>query len=491
MSRSAAGVYTLPAGNPVVTLTVIATSWANPTFTDIATEITNSLDRGGRGAMTAALKLFDGTVSIPGLSFSSEPSLGLYRESAGLMHFVSGSTKILSMVAAGITVLGTLTVNGVLTSAVVTGTAPFVVASTTKVNNLYVARAALADVSTTNANLTGPITSVGNATAIASQTGTGTTFAMSASPTFTGTVGAAAITPTGNVTFATVGQRILMDTTGAVRANRPSFQSAVVDQGLNVGFIPNGTATVTAITLYGGSDPDNTHAIQLLTGAASTSINSTKFGIGTQRALEMQIGGVTKATLDTAGNFGVNVTPTEKLHVDGRIRSSGTLAALQILNRAGTAVTYTLFDPDGNGLQLNLDTIGTILTLATVTGNLTSTGLIADSKGDVRDVPQNSKSAAYTTVAADKGKHIFHPSADVTARTWTIDSNANVPYAIGTCITFVNQNGAGVITISITTDTLRLAGSGATGNRTLAANGMATALKIAATEWIISGTSLS
>ena len=40
---------------------------------------------------------------------------------------------------------------------------------------------------TTNANLTGPITSVGNATAIAAQTGTGTTFVMSVSPTFTGT----------------------------------------------------------------------------------------------------------------------------------------------------------------------------------------------------------------------------------------------------------------------------------------------------------------
>ena len=37
-------------------------------------------------------------------------------------------------------------------------------------------------------NLTGPITSVGNATSIASQTGTGDTFAMSVAPTFTGTV---------------------------------------------------------------------------------------------------------------------------------------------------------------------------------------------------------------------------------------------------------------------------------------------------------------
>lgn len=40
---------------------------------------------------------------------------------------------------------------------------------------------------TTNANLTGPITSTGNATSVASQTGTGTTFVMSASPTLTGT----------------------------------------------------------------------------------------------------------------------------------------------------------------------------------------------------------------------------------------------------------------------------------------------------------------
>ena len=36
---------------------------------------------------------------------------------------------------------------------------------------------------TTNANLTGPITSVGNATSIAAQTGTGTTFVVDTSPT--------------------------------------------------------------------------------------------------------------------------------------------------------------------------------------------------------------------------------------------------------------------------------------------------------------------
>ena len=66
-----------------------------------------------------------------------------------------------------------------------------------------------------------------------------------------------------------------------------------------------------------------------------------------------------------------------------------------------------------------------------------------------------------------------------------------MPYVIGTAITFVNQNAAGVITIAIASDTMRLAGPGTTGNRTLAANGVCTALKIATTEWIVSGTGLT
>lgn len=110
---------------------------------------------------------------------------------------------------------------------------------------------------------------------------------------------------------------------------------------------------------------------------------------------------------------------------------------------------------------------------------------------ELQQIQQNSQSAAYTLVLADAGKHILHPSADTTARTFTIPANASVAYPIGTALTFVNQNAAGAVTIAITTDTMRLAGAGTLGNRTLAANGIATALKITATEWIISGTGLS
>lgn len=55
---------------------------------------------------------------------------------------------------------------------------------------------------TTNANLTGPITSVGNATSIASQTGTGTKFVVDTSPVLvTPTIGAATATSVNKVTI--------------------------------------------------------------------------------------------------------------------------------------------------------------------------------------------------------------------------------------------------------------------------------------------------
>jgi hypothetical protein len=107
-----------------------------------------------------------------------------------------------------------------------------------------------------------------------------------------------------------------------------------------------------------------------------------------------------------------------------------------------------------------------------------------------RNIPQNSQSAAYTLVAADAGKHIFHPVGDNNARTFTIPANSSVAYPIGTAITFINMAVADV-TIAITTDTLTLSPAGTTGSRTLATNGSATCIKITSTSWLISGSGLT
>lgn len=81
-ARNNSGVYSLPSGNPVVAGTTIQPSWANNTLSDISTEITNSLDRAGRGAMTAPLQCSSGTAANPSLTFSAGPTDGWYRVGA-------------------------------------------------------------------------------------------------------------------------------------------------------------------------------------------------------------------------------------------------------------------------------------------------------------------------------------------------------------------------------------------------------------------------
>lgn len=106
------------------------------------------------------------------------------------------------------------------------------------------------------------------------------------------------------------------------------------------------------------------------------------------------------------------------------------------------------------------------------------------------NAPVNEQSAAYTAVEADAGKIIFHPSTDANARTFTIPANASVAYALGTVLTFINMTSQ-VVTISITTDTMYLAGIGSTGSRSLAQYGIATAVKMTSTTWLISGNGLT
>lgn len=140
-----------------------------------------------------------------------------------------------------------------------------------------------------------------------------------------------------------------------------------------------------------------------------------------------------------------------------------------------------------NGSTSGTATLKTQATAGTVTHTLPTIGETLGYCG----IPQVSQSAAYTCIWGDAGRHILHPSADTTARTFTIPANSSVAYPIGSTLTFINQNAGGVITIAITTDTMRLAGAGTTGSRTLAANGIATATKITSTEWIVSGVGLT
>ncbi len=92
---------------------------------------------------------------------------------------------------------------------------------------------------TTNANLSGPITSIGNVTSVGSQTGTGSNFVMDTSPTL--------ITP--NIGAATASSLTL---TGPIFGKGrtvagTSYMLAATDCGTRITFLNAATSTVTAI----------------------------------------------------------------------------------------------------------------------------------------------------------------------------------------------------------------------------------------------------
>lgn len=57
MARNGSGAYSLPSGNPVVTGTVISSTWANTTLSDIGTALTNSIAKDGQTTPTANLPM--------------------------------------------------------------------------------------------------------------------------------------------------------------------------------------------------------------------------------------------------------------------------------------------------------------------------------------------------------------------------------------------------------------------------------------------------
>ena len=142
-----------------------------------------------------------------------------------------------------------------------------------------------------------------------------------------------------------------------------------------------------------------------------------------------------------------------------------------------------------NGLTINSTTIPTSKTLLATDSTVTDATTSTAARGvGYMGIPQSSAATtgAYEIVAADAGEHIYSTAT----RTVTIPANSSVAFPVGTAISFVAATGA-TVTIAITSDTLILAGPGTTGSRTLAPFGMATALKITSTSWIISGNGLT
>lgn len=175
---------------------------------------------------------------------------------------------------------------------------------------------------------------------------------------------------------------------------------------------------------------------------------------------------------------------------DGTALESGDLQASTLHGLMYDGTNFVVINP----LSFNLVN-GTLSGTLSVTGALTLNGSLTtdnttSDEAGYKGTPLNSQTTSYTCVLSDAGKAIHYAAGGGAGSTFTIPANASVAYPLGTVITFVNRT-VNTISIAITSDTLNLGGTSSTGTRTLASNGIATAIKTESTQWVISGTGLS
>jgi hypothetical protein len=218
--------------------------------------------------------------------------------------------------------------------------------------------------------------------------------------------------------------------------------------------------------------------------------------------LEFYTNATEKMRIDSSGNVGIGTTsPGYRLDIASgdttaglgyamRLRSNATATAAAIQFTTSTVSTQNglIACTDTGGMTIQTDGASSVLAFRTNgserlrilnTGGITS-GDLADAVG-YKGVPQNAQASAYTLALSDMGKHISITTGGV-----VIPANGAVAFPIGSTIVVYNDSGSAQ-NISITTDTLRLAGTATTGTRSLAQRGLATCVKVAATEWVVTG----
>jgi hypothetical protein len=148
----------------------------------------------------------------------------------------------------------------------------------------------------------------------------------------------------------------------------------------------------------------------------------------------------------------------------------------------GTALTYAEMDENIRDLYEDTD-IDRVLANGNVTSrSIISTGVLSDAKGEIRSVPQETKSTSYVLQNSDHGKHIS-TTAGVTLNTGI--------FTIGQNVTIFNNSSSSITITQGTSVTIYLAGTANTGSRTLAQRGIATLLCVGTNAYVINGGGLS
>ena len=221
---------------------------------------------------------------------------------------------------------------------------------------------------------------------------------------------------------------------------------------------------------------------------------------------------VLKLTGTISGNVIVTIPNTiEKTYIVDNATSGAYTVTLKYVS-GGSSVTWSATDKgtklvyaDGTNVLEGISSVGDLiaedvtandLTIANITisastttntisasGNITtSAGNISDQKGEIRSVPINAKTSAYTLIATDHGKFISTTSA-VTVPPSVFTAGQTVTIYNDSASSFAITKGSGV--------TMYWVQTAANADRTLSPRGVATILCVGTNTFVITGGTLS
>lgn len=254
------------------------------------------------------------------------------------------------------------------------------------------------------------------------------------------------------------------------------------------------------VTIASSANPDNQMygnitAFNSGTGAMTVNVRSV-LGSGTLASWIIALSGGQGA--DGAGTgtvTSVSGTGTVNgLTLTGTVTASGNLTLGGALTGVNLATQVTGALPIANGghagataaqgrtnMGAAASGANTDITSLLQSTSVAASGTIAANSIGYRGLPQDTKTSNYTLALADAGKQI-----SITTGGIAIPANGTTAFPIGTVIVIHNDSGS-TQSITITSDTLRLAGTSSTGTRIMAQRGLVTLNKVKTTEWLASG----
>ena len=255
-------------------------------------------------------------------------------------------------------------------------------------------------------------------------------------------------------------------TTGGSTRNLvvPSIEKPYIVQNDCADSIVVKTAAGTGVTVIAGTVAwvysDGVNVVSALSYTPDLSIVNVT-------AISGVVGNLTSINLTTSNLTSTNLATTN-LAVTDIVAGNATATNLTATNLTATNLTAT------NATTTNL-TATTVL----------DAGTIGAAAPGFRGLPQNAQTGAYTLALSDIGKQVSNTTGG-----WVIPANASIAFPIGAAVVLYNNSGTSQ-NVSITSDTLRLAGTTLTGTAALAEYGIATCTKVGSTTWVISGAGVS